>query len=129
MALTKNPGQSSASRPGDRRAGTALAAGAWGVLLGLSILGVLNHVLGVATFAGTADEQMMFALFAALDLYAMVVLLTAYRRRERWAWTLTWVHTAAYALAFVFLGPGIASIYLIVAGVSAVAQLAALAVD
>ena len=69
---------------------------------------------------------MMSTLFAGLDLYAAVVLLTAYRRRERWAWAVTWVHTAAYALAFVFIGPGIGSIYLIIAGVSAVAQLAAL---
>jgi len=129
MALTTNPDQSATSRPGDRHAGTALAAGAWGLLLGLSVLGVLNHVLGVATFAGTGDERMMFALFAGLDLYAVVVLLTAYRRRERWAWAVTWVHTAAYASAFVFLGPGIGSIYLIVAGVSALAQLAALAAD
>ena len=72
---------------------------------------------------------MMFALFAGLDLYAVVVLLTAYRRRERWAWALTWVHAAAYASAFVFLGPGLGSVYLIVAGVSALAQLAALAAD
>lgn len=116
-------------RPGDRHVGSGLAAGAWGVLVGLSTLGVLNHVLGVVTVARNADEQMMFALFAGLDVYAVVVLLTAYRRRERWAWALTWVHTAAYALAFVFLGPGIGSIYLIVAGVSALAQLAQLAVD
>lgn len=53
------------------------------MLLGLSILGVLNHVLGVVAFAETGEEQMMFALFAGLDLYAMVVLLTAYRHRER----------------------------------------------
>ena len=101
-------------------------AGAWGLLLGLSILGVLNHALGAATFASNSDEQMMFTLFAALDLYAMVVLLTAYRRRERWAWALTWVHSAAYAVAFLLIGPGIGSIYLIVAGVSALAQLATL---
>jgi len=70
-------------------------AGAWGLLLGLSILGLLNHVLGVTTFASNGDERMMFTLFAALDLYAMVVLLIAYRRRERWAWAVTWVHSAA----------------------------------
>ena len=56
---------------------------------------MVNHVLGVATFAGNGDERMMFTLFAALDLYAVVVLLTAYRRGERWAWALIWVHTAA----------------------------------
>lgn len=126
MTLIANSDHTATSRPGARRAGSALATGAWGVLLGLSILGVLNHVSGVATFAANADERMMFTLFAALDLYAVVVLLTAYRRRERWAWAVTWIHTAAYALAFVFIGPGIGSLYLIIAGVSALAQLAAL---
>ena len=126
MTLTTNPDQSATSRPSARRTRSALATGAWGLLLALSILGVLNHVLGVATFASNGDERMLFTLFAALDFYAAVVLLTAYRRRERWAWALTWVHTAAYALAFVFIGPGIGSIYLIIAGVSALAQLAAL---
>jgi len=126
MRSITHPEQATPSRRGARRAGSALATGAWGVLLGLSILGVVNHVLGVATFAGDGNERMMFTLFAALDLYAAVVLLTAYRRGEPWAWALTWVHTAAYALAFVFIGPGIGSMYLIVAGVAALAQLAGL---
>ena len=113
-------------RAGARPAGSALATSARGVLLGLSALGAVNHALGVLAFAGSSDERMMFTLFAALDLYAVVVLLTAYRRGERWAWALTWVHTAAYAMAFVAVGPGVGSLYLAVAGVAAAAQLAGL---
>jgi len=126
MNRTANPYLSATGHPDVRQAGSPLAAAAWYLLLGLSFLGVVNHVLGVATFAADGDERMMFTLFAAVDLYAAAVLLTAYRRSEPWAWALTWAHSAAYALVFVFTGPGIGSVYLIVAGLSALAQLAGL---
>ena len=74
-----------------RGVGSAVAATAWGVLFVLSMLRIINHVLGAAAFASSDDERMMFALFAGVNLYATVVLLTAYRR-DRLREGLTWLH-------------------------------------
>ena len=55
----------------------------------ISILGVLNHLLAVFTFATSGQEQQLFALFAGVNAYAVAVLATPYRRHERWAWLIT----------------------------------------
>jgi hypothetical protein len=98
----------------------------WVVLVVISIIGVLNHLLGVFTFASSEEEQLMFAMFAAVNAYATAVLLSPYRRRMRWAWLITWVEVAAFALVFPLTGGGVGLGYLVVAAIAALAQLATL---
>jgi FtsH-binding integral membrane protein len=74
------------------------------VIAGLSIVGYL-------AFVGTAATDMEVAAFFALagiNIYALSVLLTAYRQGEPWAWWVTWVQVAVYGITILYapdLGP------------------------
>jgi hypothetical protein len=59
---------------------------------------------------------------AGLNAYQAVVLLVPYRRLEPWAWWLTWVSVAAFALVFPLTDPELGLFYLGAAVVSALAQ-------
>lgn len=99
---------------------------AWLALLVMSGLGALNHGMGVFGIAEGDTEQLMFALFAGVNLYALAVLLGPYRRGEQWAWLVTWVEVAAFAVVFPLVDePGIGTAYLVGAGVAALAQVVA----
>lgn len=98
----------------------------WVVLLAISLLGVVNHLLGVFVFAGSEDEQLAFTMFAVVNAYATAVLLFPYRRHLIWAWLATWLEVAAFASVFPLTGGGIGLGYLVVAAVAALAQLATL---
>ena len=54
----------------------------WWVLVVSTGLFALNHVAGTAAFATSDDERMMFLVFAALQLLALIVLLVPYRARD-----------------------------------------------
>lgn len=95
----------------------------WVVLLAISVVGVLNHVLAVFTFATVGEEQQMFALFAGINAYAIAVLASPYRRHQRWAWIITWLEVAAFASVLPLLGGVVGLGYLVVAAVAALAQL------
>ena len=67
----------------------------WWVLVLSTRLFALHHVAGTAAFATSDDERMMFLVFAALQLLALIVLLVPYRTRERWARWAIWIPIAA----------------------------------
>ncbi len=104
----------------------AVARVAWMVLLLLSSAYAINHILGVATFSENDTDRLMFVGFAALNIYTVIVLLTPYRTREPWAWGITWVSVAVFAICPLLIPPPIGTFYLGSAIVMAVAQLAAL---
>lgn len=88
------------------------------VIAGLSILGYLAS----ARLAATAMEVAAFFALAGINIYALSVLLTAYRRGERWAWWVTWVPVAVYGMTILY-APDLRPYYLGPAIVLAVAQL------
>jgi hypothetical protein len=84
---------------------------------------VVNHISGpLAGFAEGDDEVLAFFALAAMNIYAVVVLLTGYRRGERWAWWVTWVLVAVYALVILY-APDAGPYYLAAAVVMTLAQL------
>jgi hypothetical protein len=114
------------AQTGLRSGSTKLPKVAWVVLVVVSVLGVLNHAVGVFAIAQEDPEPLMFALFAGLNLYATAVLLRPYRRGEMWAWLVTWVEVAALALVYPLTDPQIGTGYLVGAIIAALAQVATL---
>lgn len=95
----------------------------WWVLVAINGLSLLNHLSG--PFVGLAEtdtERLVFFALAALNIYALMVLVTAYRRGDPWAWWVTWVAIALYALTILYV-PDVGRFYLGAAVVMAVAQL------
>ncbi len=111
---------------GVRSGSTKLPKVAWVVLVVVSVLGVVNHTVGVFAIAQEDPEPLMFALFAGLNLYATAVLLWPYRRGEMWAWLITWVEVAAFALVYPLTDPQVGTGYLVGAIIAAFAQVATL---
>lgn len=92
----------------------------WWFLVAVTAVSVAGHAL--LTFVADG-EGVLFIGWTTMNLYALAVLLTAYRRRESWGWWATWLMPASYASLSLFdseVGPG----YLGVAVLMAVAQLA-----
>jgi hypothetical protein len=107
MTADPIPSQSTAYRVG------------WLVLFGISVLSVVSYVVLIVIVPGLVDS---FIAWAAFSLYSVFVLLIPYRRRERWAWYLTW----ALVIPSVVLGlnnPDAAPFYLAAAGLMALSQL------
>ncbi|MFP3883802.1 MAG: hypothetical protein ACLFWH_16000 [Actinomycetota bacterium] len=95
----------------------------WWVLVVINGLSILNHLAGpLAGFAETDDEVLAFFALAAMNIYALVVVVTAYRRGEPWAWWVTWIMIAIYGLTILY-APVVGPLYLGAAVVMAVAQL------
>ena len=95
----------------------------WWTLVVVTALMLANHLAGVFAFAEGDDEQLMFVMFALLNLYALIVLLLPFRRREPWAWWLTWTSIAAFAISYFFItDPSIGLLYLVIGGVLAFGQ-------
>jgi hypothetical protein len=93
----------------------------WWVLVVIAAASVANHVSGL--FLGFASgDELAFIGLAAMNLYAVVVLLTVFRRGEQWAWLVTWVLIATYALVILY-APVVGPWYLGAAVVMAFAQL------
>lgn len=98
----------------------------WWTLLVLFALFGVNHAAGVWLIATSTDESQMFELFAALNLFALIVLLIPYRRLEGWAWWAMWIGIIPVGLVMAFGADAIGVIYLITAIVLALAQFATL---
>lgn len=93
----------------------------WWVLTALTALMLLNHAVGVFAFSQGATDRFMFVVFALLNAYALVVLLIPFRRGEPWAWWLSQLQVAAFALCLPLLDdPAIGWFYL---GIAAVLEL------
>jgi hypothetical protein len=94
------------------------------VLVTATVLGLVNHSAGVFVIAEEDPEPLMFAAFAAVNAYALVVLLVPYRRCELWAWAVTWVNVTATGMVFAWLRDGVGVSYLVGAVVMSLAQAA-----
>ena len=99
---------------------------AWVVLVVLTAGYAINHVAGIAGFSDNDTDRLMFAVFAGLNAYALIILLLPYRRRRFWAWSVTWVSVAVFAICPLWVEPPIGLFYLGTAVVLAIAQLATL---
>jgi len=98
----------------------------WWVLVVSTGLFALNHLAGTAAFATSDDERMMFLVFAALQLLALIVLLVPYRARERWAWWAIWIPIAAMLVTPLVFGIDTIGLMYVISGVvMAVAHLLA----
>jgi hypothetical protein len=90
----------------------------WGILLFVTISNVVGHI-GLLFF-DTSDS--IFVAWATMNLLAAMILFTAYRRGERWAWYAIWVLIIPYAL-IIFFNAQIGPIYLGEAALLVVGQL------
>ena len=97
----------------------------WGALVLITGVSLLSHLAG--PFLGYIDtdaQTLAILALAGMNVYALAVLVTAYRRAEPWAWWVTWAMIAIYGL--VILYAPIAGRYYVGGAVAmAVAQLAA----
>jgi hypothetical protein len=71
----------------------------WWFLIVVTAMSVAGHAL-LPFF--TTGEEMLFVGWTTMNLYALVVLLTAYKRGEAWGWWLTWLMPASYASPILF---------------------------
>jgi hypothetical protein len=93
----------------------------WIALLGISAFAALNHLL-LSVFI--QEERLLFLGWAALNVYSTVVFALPFRRKEPWAWYISWILVMAFAAPlFLSTAGGIAVGYGIVAGVLAVGLL------
>jgi hypothetical protein len=95
----------------------------WGILLLLTAVMMLNHFGGMLYIATSSDQRQMFEVFALLELFALIVLLIPYRRRELWAWVATWVQILPLALVPVFSQDTLGLFYGATAGLMTIGQL------
>jgi hypothetical protein len=103
---------------------TGLAKAGWITLIVLNTGMLLNHLVAIFVVATTADEGRMFIAYAVVNALALLVLVFAYRDRQRWAWASIWLVVLATAVTIAYGVDTIGLIYLAVAGVMALAQLA-----
>ena len=95
----------------------------WWILVVITAGSILNHLLGpLSGFAEGDAEVFVFFSLAALNIVTLVVLLTGYRRGERWAWWVTWPMLVIYALTTLY-APEAGHYYQGAAVVMALAQL------
>ena len=103
---------------------TGLAKAGWIVLIVLNGGMLLNHLVAIFLVATSPDEGRMFIAYAVVNALALLVLLFPYRVRQRWAWASIWLVVLATAVTIVYGIDTIGLIYVAVAGVMALAQLA-----
>ena len=103
---------------------TGLARAGWIVLIVLNTGMLLNHLVAIFLVATSADEGRMFIAYAVVNALALLILFFAYRARQRWAWASIWLVVLATAVTIAYGIDTIGLIYVAVAGVMALAQLA-----
>ena len=86
----------------------------WIILLVSAALMALNHF----SLIFFLDEPVLFAGFAAFNLYAFLVIYIPFRRGEKWAWVATWILPIGLALPAA-TDSAIAIFYFAVAGLCA----------
>lgn len=106
-----------------RRAPGILFRVGWWVLIVLTALLVVNHALGLTTYATSDDERALFLIFLAFGVLSLVVLLIPYRRIEHWSWWATWIPVLAIASPLVlFPFDEVVALYAALAVLMAAAQ-------
>lgn len=95
----------------------------WWILLVPTALILLNHAVGAFAFAEGTTDRLMFTVYALLNVYTLVVIVIPLRRREPWAWWLTWVAVASFVACFLLSlasDPSVGWLYLAIGAVMAV---------
>ena len=103
---------------------TGLAKAGWIALVVINSLLLLNHVIAIFMVAESADEARMFIGYAVGNAFALLVLLFAYRARQRWAWAAIWLVVLEIAVTIAYGVDPIGLTYFAVAVVMALAQVA-----
>jgi hypothetical protein len=103
---------------------TGLAKAGWIVLIVLNAGMLLNHLVAIFLVATSADEGRMFIGYAVVNALALLVRFFPYRVRQRWAWAAIWLVVLATAVTIAYGIDTIGLIYISVAGMMALAQLA-----
>lgn len=95
----------------------------WWLVFVPTALMLVNHSVGVFAFSEGTTDQLMFAVYALLNAYTLVVVLIPFRRREPWAWWLTWAAVASFVACFLLSltsDPSIGWWYLTIGAVMAI---------
>ena len=92
----------------------------WIVLLSLSALATLWLIILMLTIVEDAPVLMSWA---ALSLYATLILSIPFRRGEKWAWFSIWVQVILFGSTIFFSPPEIAMKYVVAAGLMALCLL------
>lgn len=90
----------------------------WWLLLAATALMLLNHTL----MAFVLDEPILFAGWALFNAVNLIILCTAFRRREVWAWAVTWLLPLGLTIPAV-MDRSIATIYFTTAAVCVIGLL------
>lgn len=91
----------------------------WWFLVVVTAASVAGHAL-LPLFA--AGDEVLFVGWTTMNLYALVVLVTAYKSGEVWGWWVTWLMPASYA-SLSFFDSEVGPAYLGAAVLMAAAQL------
>ena len=92
----------------------------WFVLLFISALATLWLIILMFTIV---DDAPILMSWAALSLYATLILYIPFRRGEKWAWFSIWIQVILFGSTIFFSTPEIANKYVVAAGVMAFALL------
>jgi hypothetical protein len=84
----------------------------WIILLAIGALMTVSHFMLIFFL----DEPNLFIGFTLFNLYALLVILIPFQRREKWAWLVTWLLPIGLALP-ASTDPNIAVYYFGVAAV------------
>lgn len=91
----------------------------WWFLVVVTAASVAGHAL-LSLF--TTGEEVLFVGWTTMNLYGLIVLLTAYKSGQLWSWWATWLMPASYASLILF-DSEVGATYLGAALLMAVAQL------
>jgi hypothetical protein len=91
----------------------------WIVLIVISALATLNHIM-----LPLYGDPLVLALgWTGYSLYAIVVIAIPFRRREKWAWYISWILVIGFAYPILIIRESYTVAYLIAAGLMAVCLL------
>jgi len=91
----------------------------WIVLLMISVLATLNHIM----LPLYGDPVALGIGWTGFSLYATVVIAIPFRRREKWAWYISWILVVGFAYPILIIRESYTVAYLIAAGLMAVSLL------
>jgi len=97
---------------------------AFWALVAVTCFYTVVHAAGIFFIADGAEERLMFTCYAALNMFALVVLLAPFRSGQPWAWAASWIPLVPNLLVLPILGQeGPGTQYLAISAVMAVCLL------